>query len=244
MAKSEGKSAGKSPAKVAASAGRGTKNVKNVLEKEKPKRSPQPKKVSASGGERLFTIGAGCAILGVLKKAWSEKESYLKPIIAVFKNNLEAYEEWQVTDIVFRRASDGSNRVMKASGTGAIADEESERFGFRQLVYLLPEGTANTQAVRKEWAENLVNHLNTLGQDISSSDQDKYDFRMRFQYKGDLSSTPLRAVNKYTTDKDALSLLRQAYSSVDMETLLEFDDIISAFFQDLEHGKNIVREQW
>jgi hypothetical protein len=240
MGKGEGKEAGK----AAGSSGRSARNVKNVGGKDKPKRSPQPRKVTAAGGERVFTCGAGDVIFGIIKKAWSEKESYLKPVVAVFKNDLGAYEEWQVTDIVFRRATDGSNRIMKANGCGVITDEDSERFGFRQLAYILPEGTPNTMAVRKEWAENLLVHLNRLGQDISSTDADKYDFHMKFQYKGDISHTPLRAVNKYTTDKEALSLMRQTYGNENTETMLEYEDIISSFFQDVEHGKQVVREQW
>jgi hypothetical protein len=209
--------------------------------KQRLMRSPKPKKSTGSRSQRVYVYGSQLAFHGFMQKARSDAESYSRPVQAVFRNDSDAYEDWQVTDLVFRRAADGTDRVMDQSGHGVVGENS---YGFRQFVWVPPEGVQNTHEERERWGRHLVSKLNQLGSDTKPGNPDYFDYVTKFEYMGDISSAPLLTVDRYVTDRETVSLARQAYHGVDLQTMLTHDEVIGYLFHDVEHGKQVLSDYW
>jgi hypothetical protein len=235
-----GKNANKDATKgAAASAGAAKDDGKSS--KQRLMRSPVAKKSKNARRQRVHVYGSRLGFHAIVQRAMSDAESYLRPAQSVFRNDSDAYAQWKVTDIVFRRATDGTDRVMDQSGHGVIGENG---YGFRQFVWIPPEGVMNTHEERERWGRHLVSKLNQLGADPRPGNPDYYDYVTKFEYVGDISETPLRTVDHYVTDRETVSLGRQGYDGVDLPTMLSHDDVIECLFHDTKHGKQVLADYW
>jgi len=111
---------------------------------------------------RVFTTGAlNGFMLAYVKKPVKEEQAYLRPIDYHLKKHPSKYEEWGITEIMDRRAQDGTNYPMPAI-------PEKPRIGaFHQYVRIVPTDNDNTKEKREAWGRQLADAFNIIGSNVS-----------------------------------------------------------------------------
>jgi hypothetical protein len=158
-----------------------------------------------------------------LKKAGEEAEPYFRPDLKFLKENPSKMEELNINAILSRKGTDGD----------FLPQTPTSQYPWKQFVLIVGENN-NTPAKRKQYAEALVRHFNTMATSPT------YTYPRKVKLGSDLTQRPLRPVDSVLLDMDVLGFIMAAYEGTRLEKLVKFDGIMKTFWTDLAHGRKVV----
>ena len=82
----------------------------------------------------------------------------------------------------------------------------------------------------------LVDHFNTQATSAN------YRYVRKVKLGSDLTPRPLLPVDRVLLDADVVGLVLAAYEGTPLEEIATFDSIMSTFWTDIAHGKNVIAE--
>ena len=159
-----------------------------------------------------------------------DRDSFRLYDVKKLEEDEQKAQELNINNITFRRGEDGN--PMPQSPT-------NQDYSWRMYISILGEEN-NSPEGRKEIAENLVNEFN------KNATKANYPWGKSPPKKvilgADLTSESMDPCDVGILDKDVLELILMAYQDYDAKKILEWDDIINEFWEDVDHGKNIIQK--
>lgn len=209
------------------------KDGKTVIKKSgKPKNLISAGKFSAqaSYGQRkdmrskmyYELLACGIAIVYVCKANDSE-EAFLVHDYKDLSQDMDLKERMKVITICARRGTDG-NQIPSSSGN---------TYPFRQFVLGI---SPNTHSQAKKQVKDLLEYLNK-----SQENKDKYKYPKKIRLVEDFTHDPPRAADTRLLDNEVVNMMTFCYGS-SLEELVEYDEVMSEFWSDLEYGKKYLSE--
>jgi hypothetical protein len=163
-----------------------------------------------------------------LKKPNADEEPYALHDFNLLKESPELMETLNINAVLSRKDTTSSeNRELMQSPTST--------YPWRQFVLLIGENN-NTPPRRRQYAQALVDHLNTQATSAN------YRYVRKVKLGSDLSNRPLVPVDRVLLDGDVVGLMLAAYESTPLEELATYDTIMRTFWTDIAHGREVLAE--
>ena len=146
------------------------------------------------------------------------------------KGDKQKAEELNINNITYRKGKDGN--PMPQSPT-------NDKFAWQLYISILGEKD-NTPEGRKKIAQGLMNEFN------KNKTKKNYPWGKNPPKKvilgEDLTAKSMEPCDIGMLDKDVLELILMAYDNYSPDEILEWDDIINKFWNDIDHGKEIIKK--
>ena len=155
----------------------------------------------------------------------AEEEPFLMHDFQLFHNEPENLEELGINAILSRKGEDGKTPRTQTT---------TSKFPWSQFVAIVGANN-NTSAKRKAQSTKIVDYLNNQATSAN------YKFPHKFKLGQDYSTKGgLEPCSAYLLDNDVLGLMLSAYPSTPLEEVVTFDSIMSTFWLDIGHAREIV----
>ena len=164
-------------------------------------------------------------IVAWIKKHNVDEEAFIGPDIRYLTDNMEVMENLGIGAIFARRGIDGETPMKQ---------NPKSTYQWKQFVFLVGE-SGNTQENRSKLATNLAVHFNTNEHTIA-----EYKYPRKTKFLKDITREPPRSVDACFLDSDVLKLMSAAFPTWELDEIAVYDNIVSGFFTNMEHGKRMI----
>lgn len=181
--------------------------------------------LKTDNANKLFIQGSKGGVVTVfVQKPNAVEEAYLAYDYSVIKENDEIAKELQVNEVLFRRSPDGEELMQK----------KGSQHAWRQFLMIVGEDKNNTEN-RKKIADKIVAFLN------KNAVVENYRWPKQTKFAGDLTASPMGAMDTLLLDKDVFKVMNIAYPDYSVAELAGFPDICGNFFTtvNIEHLTNL-----
>ena len=167
----------------------------------------------------------------------------LKPGIAVFwlkkhNKNEEPFlkHDYEIFELHPSKLHElGINVVLDCKGTDgitALKTSLTQDYKWKQFAAIVGEKD-NTPEMRKSIAKKLIAYLN-----VNLKNTDMYTFKYQVRFGGDLTSSPMRALDAVMLDADVIGFMESSYDKYDLEYVAGFDEAMQMYWTNIDYGKN------
>lgn len=156
-----------------------------------------------------------------------EKDSFRKFDLDQLREDKKKAAELNINNITYRKGEDGNQLPQSPT---------KKEYGWAMYISIIGEED-NTPEGRKEIAQGLVDEFNKNG----NSKNYKYSPK-KVILGDDLTAESMEPCSVGMLDKDVLELLLMAYPKYEPDEILKWDDIIQKFWEDIDHGKFIIKK--
>jgi hypothetical protein len=163
-----------------------------------------------------------------LKKPNADEEPYALHDYNLLKESPDLMETLNINAVLSRKDTTSSENTE-------LMQSPTSTYPWRQFVLLIGENN-NTPPRRRQYAQALVDHLNTQATSAN------YRYVRKVKLGSDLSNRPLVPVDRVLLDGDVVGLMLAAYESTPLEELATYDTIMRTFWTDIAHGREVLAE--
>lgn len=164
-------------------------------------------------------------VISFLKKFNADEEPYFLHDYQLLRDSPDVMEELGINAVLSRKGIDGET-PKKQSVTS--------NYDWKCFVHIVGEDS-NTPTKRKALIAKELAHFN------SNANSANYTYPRKIKAGNDATNNrALRTIDCALLDCDVVGLMLAAYPDTPLEELAEFDEIMSTFWSDAEHGRAVL----
>lgn len=177
---------------------------------------------------KLFIQGCkGGVVTAYVQKPSAVEEPFLAYDYTLIRENEDIAVQMEINEIVHRRDQNGNAMSQRRGGEHA----------WRQFLMIVGEDGNNAEN-RKRLADNIISFLNR------NATSANYTWPKGTKFGGDLTKTPMGAMDTLLLDKDVFKVMKIAYPDLTIAELAGFPEICGNFFTTVDNNRFALMSTW
>jgi hypothetical protein len=184
--------------------------------------------IKKDSSNKLFIQGSkGGIVTAYVQKSSAVEEAFLVYDFGLIRENEATAKELEVNEIVQRRGPDGL----------PLSQRRGAQHAWKQLLMIVGEDN-NNEEYRKGLADKIITFLNR------NAIEENYKWPRKTKFGGDLTLTPMAAMDSLLLDKDVFKVMKIAYPDNTVAELAGFPEICGNFFTTVDNNCFSVMRTW